>query len=89
MAAGAARPACVPVARSLGCGAAGRSRWRPGEIAFADLLDEPFVALPASAGVLRDFWLAVDARGERAGDRAVARPPTRPSRRSPRDSEWC
>ncbi|NGO09158.1 LysR family transcriptional regulator [Streptomyces sp. HC44] len=31
---------------------------------FADLLDEPFLALPKSAGVLRDYWLALD---ERAG----------------------
>jgi len=32
------------------------------EIPFTDLLDEPFVALPAAAGPLRDFWLAADAR---------------------------
>ncbi|MGY0489529.1 LysR substrate-binding domain-containing protein [Streptomyces sp. WG-D5] len=32
---------------------------------FADLLDEPFLALPESAGPLRDYWLAVDARGGR------------------------
>jgi DNA-binding transcriptional LysR family regulator len=31
---------------------------------FADLLDEPFVALPDAAGPLRDFWLGLD---ERAG----------------------
>ncbi|TPQ23850.1 LysR family transcriptional regulator [Streptomyces sporangiiformans] len=31
---------------------------------FAELLDEPFLALPKSAGVLRDYWLALD---ERAG----------------------
>ncbi|GAA4132609.1 LysR substrate-binding domain-containing protein [Actinomadura keratinilytica] len=35
------------------------------EIDFADLLDEPFIALPAAAGPLRDFWLALDARGGR------------------------
>jgi DNA-binding transcriptional LysR family regulator len=35
-------------------------------IDFADLLDEPFLALPKSAAGLRDYWLAVDARGERA-----------------------
>jgi len=29
---------------------------------FADLLDEPFLALPRSAGPLRDYWLATDAR---------------------------
>ena len=33
---------------------------------FADLLDEPFLALPRSAGPLRDYWLAADARGGRA-----------------------
>ncbi|MEV6755147.1 LysR family transcriptional regulator [Streptomyces sp. NPDC051214] len=32
------------------------------EIDFADLLDEPFLALPKSAGALRDYWLALDAR---------------------------
>jgi DNA-binding transcriptional LysR family regulator len=32
---------------------------------FADLLDEPFLALPRSAGPLRDHWLAMDARGGR------------------------
>lgn len=35
------------------------------EVDFADLLDEPFLALPREAGALRDFWLAVDARGGR------------------------
>jgi DNA-binding transcriptional LysR family regulator len=33
------------------------------ELAFEDLLDEPFLALPESAGPLRDFWLATDQRG--------------------------
>ncbi|MGO4750947.1 LysR family substrate-binding domain-containing protein, partial [Streptomyces sp. 2MCAF27] len=32
-------------------------------IDFTDLLDEPFLALPDSAGPLRDYWLATDARG--------------------------
>ncbi|MEW2519475.1 LysR family transcriptional regulator [Actinacidiphila alni] len=32
---------------------------------FADLLDEPFLALPAAAGPLRDYWLATDARSGR------------------------
>ncbi|GGU76729.1 LysR family transcriptional regulator [Streptomyces filipinensis] len=32
---------------------------------FADLLDEPFLALPRSAGRLRDHWLALDARAGR------------------------
>ncbi|MGQ5637268.1 MULTISPECIES: LysR family transcriptional regulator [unclassified Streptomyces] len=35
------------------------------EIDFADLLDEPFLALPQSAGRLRDHWLALDARAGR------------------------
>jgi DNA-binding transcriptional LysR family regulator len=34
-------------------------------IDFAELLDEPFLALPAAAGVARDFWLAVEERGGR------------------------
>ena len=34
-------------------------------IEFADLLDEPFIALSGQAGPLRDFWLALDARGGR------------------------
>lgn len=35
-------------------------------IQFTDLLDVPFLALPARAGALRDFWLALDARNGRA-----------------------
>ncbi|MFE1307857.1 LysR family transcriptional regulator [Streptomyces sp. NPDC058755] len=35
------------------------------EIDFADLLDEPFLALPKTAGPLRDYWLALDARAGR------------------------
>ncbi|MFF4648485.1 LysR family transcriptional regulator [Streptomyces sp. NPDC001380] len=35
------------------------------EVDFAELGDEPFVALPRSAGPLRDFWLATEARGGR------------------------
>ncbi|MBV9848031.1 MAG: LysR family transcriptional regulator [Kutzneria sp.] len=34
------------------------------EVNFAELLDEPFIALPAEAGELREFWLATE---ERAG----------------------
>ncbi len=34
-------------------------------IPFGDLADEPFVALPESAGPLRDYWLATDERGGR------------------------
>lgn len=32
---------------------------------FGEIAADPFVALPASAGSLRDFWLAVDARAGR------------------------
>ncbi|MEU1268116.1 LysR family transcriptional regulator [Streptomyces sp. NPDC005799] len=35
------------------------------EIDFADLADEPFLALPPSAGPLRDHWLALEERGGR------------------------
>lgn len=35
-------------------------------IAFADLLDEPFVAAPADTGAWRDYWLGVDERADRA-----------------------
>jgi DNA-binding transcriptional LysR family regulator len=31
-------------------------------LAMADLLDEPFIALPEIAGPVRDYWLAIDAR---------------------------
>ena len=34
------------------------------EVAFEELLDEPFLALPRSAGRLRDFWLGTDKRDE-------------------------
>ncbi|MFB6840366.1 LysR substrate-binding domain-containing protein [Streptomyces sp. NPDC056361] len=33
---------------------------------FAELLDEPFLALPGTGPELRDHWLAVEARGGRA-----------------------
>ncbi|MFI6011821.1 LysR family transcriptional regulator [Streptomyces sp. NPDC051243] len=35
------------------------------EVDFADLADEPFLALPSSAGPLRDHWLALEERGGR------------------------
>jgi DNA-binding transcriptional LysR family regulator len=35
------------------------------DLSFAELIDEPFAALPAAAGPLRDFWLAVDQRDGR------------------------
>lgn len=34
-------------------------------VEFAELLDEPFLALPSSAGPLRDYWLAIEHRGGR------------------------
>ncbi|MFF3316631.1 LysR family transcriptional regulator [Streptomyces sp. NPDC003035] len=34
-------------------------------IDFAELLEEPFLALPATSPALRDFWLAVDSRAGR------------------------
>ncbi|GAA1555726.1 LysR family transcriptional regulator [Kribbella hippodromi] len=34
------------------------------EIPFAELRDEPFIALPASAGPLRDFWLGTPTRAD-------------------------
>ena len=34
-------------------------------VPFDELVDEPFLALPASTGVLRDHWLAVPERGGR------------------------
>jgi DNA-binding transcriptional LysR family regulator len=34
-------------------------------VTMADLLDEPFLALPESAGALRDYWLALDERDGR------------------------
>ena len=34
-------------------------------IDFADLLDEPFLALPRRAGPLRDYWRAVESRAAR------------------------
>lgn len=34
-------------------------------VAFEQLLDEPFLALPASAGVNREFWLGTGSRGGR------------------------
>lgn len=34
-------------------------------VSMDELVDEPFLALPESAGALRDYWLALDARGGR------------------------
>jgi len=55
------------------------------EVELADLLDEPFVALPEQAGPMRDFWLAADerhGRPVRIGVEVSTR--TRRSRRSRR-----
>jgi DNA-binding transcriptional LysR family regulator len=46
--------ACLPRDHPL----AGRS-----ELAIAELLDDPIVVAPASAGTWRDYWMAMDARG--------------------------
>ncbi len=46
---------------------AGRS-----SIAWDELLDEPFIALPITAGTLRDFWLAADQRPSGRPPRVVA-----------------
>jgi DNA-binding transcriptional LysR family regulator len=35
------------------------------EVDFADLAGQPFLALPGSAGPLRDYWLALDERDGR------------------------
>jgi len=43
---------------------AGHPRAAQPEIDFAELLDEPFIALPRAAGPLREFWLGT---AERAG----------------------
>jgi DNA-binding transcriptional LysR family regulator len=50
------RLVCLPAGHRL----AGRSA-----VTMADLLDEPFLALPESAGPLREFWLAARERGGR------------------------
>jgi DNA-binding transcriptional LysR family regulator len=42
--------------------AAGHRLAASGELRIADLADEPFVALPPSAGAMRAFWLATDQR---------------------------
>ena len=63
-AAGAAVPMGDDRARAAAGGAAQRPpRWPPAtSVSIADLLDEPFLALPESAGPLRDYWLALDER---------------------------
>jgi DNA-binding transcriptional LysR family regulator len=41
---------------------AGHRLAQQAEVTLDDLIDEPFIALPASAGPLRQFWLAADER---------------------------
>src|SRR5690606_35972197 len=41
-------------------------------VPWSELLDEAFIALPPSAGVLRDFWLATDQRPPHRPPRVVA-----------------
>ena len=36
------------------------------EVEIAELLDDPIVCAPMSAGMWRDYWLAMDVRGDRA-----------------------
>jgi DNA-binding transcriptional LysR family regulator len=48
--------ACLPRDHRL----AGRA-----EVAIAELLDDPIISAPASAGTWRDYWLAMDARDGR------------------------
>ncbi|MFC0530265.1 LysR substrate-binding domain-containing protein [Phytohabitans kaempferiae] len=56
------RLVALPKGHSLAARAASD---RDGAVDFADLLDEPFLALPPEAGPLRDYWLALDARNGR------------------------
>lgn len=51
-------------------------------VPFAELAAEPFVALPTSAGPMREFWLASTGPRRRSSV-PRRRPRTRPSRRSP------
>jgi DNA-binding transcriptional LysR family regulator len=48
--------------RRFVCLPAGHRLARRKTLRMADLLDEPFVALPEQAGPLRDYWLALDER---------------------------
>ena len=62
-------------------------------VAFADLLDEPFLALPAAAGPLRAGWLAEEHRGGRPVARRRRGPdgrgdPRGPARRARRGARW-
>jgi hypothetical protein len=50
---------------------------------FSEIIDEPYAALPTSAGPLRDFWLAADQRAGKpacvAAEAASADPDKPPS----------
>lgn len=52
----------LPDDHPLAARAQGDAGTGAGGVKLADLLDEPFVALPAAAGPLRDHWLALDER---------------------------
>ena len=70
---------------------AGHRLTRRRAVKMADLVDEPFVALPEEAGALRDYWLALDRRGARRAPgrgppRGAAAPPPRPRTRRSRPS---
>lgn len=41
------------------------------ELAIEELLDEPIIVAPRSAGVWRDYWMAADARGDRPANVAA------------------
>lgn len=60
-----------------------------GALDFTELLDEPFLALPSEAGPLRGYWLALDARGDRARRRGgVVGSAEETMRRSPTARAW-
>jgi len=60
-----AMPAGGPLARRLAARPPGEADEADatGSVDVADLLDEPFLALPQAAGALREYWLAAEARG--------------------------
>lgn len=44
---------------------------RRSELAIDELLDEPIIVAPKSAGVWRDYWMAADARGDQPANIAA------------------
>ena len=54
------------------------------DLDITDVLDEPFLALPAESGALRDYWLANDFRdGRPRSSQRRSQAPRRPWRHSP------